>query len=431
MKIKIFTLACLICSTFLFAQNNDFNNGGGDLLWSNSANWTLGVVPNTTNTGQVRLPLLVESLVDTDITIKKIQNLFGTSGNVFVSGDATLILNPDTANFAAIDNVSNNDVTLSFKGNVEINNPAGFTLIKNTNGASNNIEFADGSTLTLTTNLSTTGGSNNAGFSFNGSLAGDGNLRFGANTTSTFGSTSSNDGYLGELPFLTNSAVIVNTADNNVFYNGLKLQVNGNNASIEINGENVIACNIVVGGSNSFTFAANKNQSSMNTIAFSADGTLNLVVDASVTNLSFADNSDSEISNWNAGTLNITGYQEGVIRFGTDNSALTADQLSQIVADNDDEAVALDQDGFLVNESSLSNVNFESNMNKRMLNSTIATNQLSFITPQNSVKIIDINGRVLVNNDSNNQTVLSIESLSPGHYFAVFEGKNVERFIKK
>jgi len=201
MKIKIFTLACLICSTFLFAQNNDFNNGGGDLLWSNSANWTLGVVPNTTNTGQVRLPLLVESLVDTDITIKKIQNLFGTSGNVFVSGDATLILNPDTANFAAIDNVSNNDVTLSFKGNVEINNPAGFTLIKNTNGASNNIEFADGSTLTLTTNLSTTGGSNNAGFSFNGSLAGDGNLRFGANTTSTFGSTSSNDGYLGELPF--------------------------------------------------------------------------------------------------------------------------------------------------------------------------------------------------------------------------------------
>lgn len=429
MKVKIFTLACLICTTFLFAQNNDFNNQGGDFVWSNPANWTLGEVPVPANT--VRLPLIVESQVDADYVITKIQTTFATGGDVSVAGSSTITIDAGAANTSAIDNVSNNDITLSFKGNVEINNAAGFTLMKNLNGALNNIEFADGSSLTLSTNLSTANGSNNAGFQFNGTLAGNGNLRFGANTTSTFGSTSSNDGYLGELPFLGNSVVIVNTADNSVFYNGPKLQINGNNSSIEINGENVFASSISIGGTNSFTVNFNANQNNMKFISFGDNGTLNLVIDPAVTNLSFDNNSNIDSTNWNQGTVNITGYQEGVIRFGTDNTGLTAEQLAQIVADNGGEAVALDSNGFLVNESSLSNVDFQINMNKRMLNSTVATHQLSFISPQNNVKIIDIKGRVLVDNDSNNQTELSIESLSPGHYFAVFEGKKVERFIKK
>ncbi len=434
MKTNYLSIVLLFFSAIVFAQNNDFNNNGGDFLWSNSANWSQGTVPIPANT--VRLPLLDESQVDSDYTITKIQTIFPTANAnpgsvVSVAGTSILTLNPNSANFAAIDNVSNHDAILSFKGNVEINNPAGFTLMKNANGTSNSIEFAEGSTLTLTTNLSTAIGSNNSGFLFNGSLAGDGNLRFGGNTTATFGSTSSNDGYLGELPFLPNSSVIVNTADNNIFYNGPKLQINGNNASIEFNGENVFASTINVGGSNSFTATFNANQNNMNFISFSVDGTINMVVNPNVTNLSFASNSDPEVSNWNEGTLNITGYQEGVIRFGTDNTGLTSDQLSQIVVDNNGEAVALDENGFLVNESSLSNFDFETSERKRLLNSTLVTNKLFFTNPQNTVKIIDLNGRVLVDNTSSNQTELEIDFLMPGHYFAVFENKHVEKFIKK
>lgn len=427
MRTNYFTLVCLILTSCLFAQNNDFNNGGGDLLWSNSANWTLGVVPNTTNTGQVRLPLLLESQVDTDVTIKKIQNIFGTSGNVSVAGGATLTLDPGAANAYGIENVSNNDVNLSFIGNVNINNPAGFTLMRNLNGASNIIEFADGSTLTLTTNISTATGSNNAGFQFNGSLAGSGNLRFGANTTSTFGSTASNGSYLGELPFLTNAAVIVNTADNNVFYNGPKLQVNGNGASIEINGENVFASGVVIGGSNTFTFTANKNQSSMGTIVFSNDGTLNLVVDPSVTNLSFGDNSESA---WGAGTLNVVGYSQGVIRFGTDNTGLTEDQLAQIT-DGSAESFALDDNGFLIYESKLSIDDFNTDGQSAILQVTVTRNTLNFNMPQSNVKIVDLRGRVVLNKTSQNLSEISIEFLSPGHYFAIFDDNVVERFIKK
>lgn len=325
--------------------NHDFTNSGGDFIWSNPANWSVGVVPNS-NTKETRLPLTVESIVDVDFTIKKIQTTFATPGSVAVAGSSTLTLNPDEANFTAIDNVSNNNAILSFKGNVEINNPSGFTLMRNLNGASNIIEFADGSTLTLTTNLSTSTGSNNAGFQFNGSLSGSGNLRFGANTTSTFGSTTSNPSYLGELPFLEDASVIVNTADNNIFYNGSKLQINGNNASIVLNGANVFASGITVGGSNTFTFTANKNQNNIQNIVFSAGGTLNLVIGNNVTDLSFVDNSGS---NWSSGTVDITGFKEGVIRFGADASGLTSGQLNQIIADNGGKPFELDENGYLVN----------------------------------------------------------------------------------
>ena len=52
--------------------------------------------------------------------------------------------------------------------------------------------------------------------------------------------------------------------------------------------------------------------------------------------------------------MNITNYTEGVIRFGTGNTGLTTDQLAQISADNGGAPLALDNNGYLVNESSLS-----------------------------------------------------------------------------
>ncbi|GAA4282182.1 hypothetical protein GCM10022260_26050 [Gaetbulibacter aestuarii] len=417
----------MFCAGILFAQNNDFTNTGGDLLWSNTANWSLGAVPNTTNTGQVRLPLIVESVVDLDVTIKKIQTTFATSGDVPVSGTSTLTLDPGAANGFGITNVSNNDVKISFKGLIEINNAAGFTYMENANGAANVIEFADGSTLTLTTNLSTDQGSNNSGFYFNGSLAGNGNLRFGTNTSATFGSTSSNSSYTGQIVFLANSSAIVNTADNNIFYNGPKVQINGN-SSMDLNGANVFESDIVVGGNNAFTFNANKNQSNMGSIVFQGGGTLDVVIGAGVTDLTFSDNSASD---WGTGTVNITNYSEGVIRFGTDSNGLTSGQLAQIVADNGGTPLALDSSGYLVNQSSLSVDDFGSERSKPIAYPTLASDKLYFRTPQNDVQIISLNGSVLLSKKIKNQSEIAVDNLSPGLYLIVFDKLSVQKFVKK
>ncbi len=254
----------------MVAQNNDFNNGGGDFLWSNAANWSLVSTPSTTQTPRI---LITGSLVDTGFTVKTVQNIFATSNDVSIGGGAVLTIDPGVANGFGIQNVSNSDVTLSFAGNINIDNSSGFTYMRNQNGNAadlNNIEFEAGSLLTLTTNLAAESGSGGDTFYYNGSLAGNGNIRFGSGTTNIFGSTSANSGYGGDVVFLANSDVIVNTQDNSVFYDGPKLQINGSGASITVNGANVFeGSNIVIGGTNDFTFNANANQDNLGVVIFS------------------------------------------------------------------------------------------------------------------------------------------------------------------
>ena len=120
MKQKFFSLLLLFSAISFLAQNNDFNNGGGDQLWSNTANWSLGVVPNTTNTDQVRLTLNTESQVNTPITIKKIQNTFGTSVNTPLGGASILTIDPGANNAYGFDNVSNSDVNMIFNGKITV-----------------------------------------------------------------------------------------------------------------------------------------------------------------------------------------------------------------------------------------------------------------------------------------------------------------------
>ncbi|WP_027138656.1 T9SS type A sorting domain-containing protein [Gaetbulibacter saemankumensis] len=436
---KNFYLSFLLTLSVLlgFAQNNDFTNNGGDALWSNSANWSLGEVPNTTNTGIVRLPLIVESQVDLDVTIKKIQTTFNTSGgDAPVAGASTLTLDPNANAVYGIENVSGNDISIVFKGNVTINNSttAGIsnTLMRNANGSGNSIIFADGSLLTLNTPLEARNGSNN-NFSFNGSLAGTSALRFNGNTISTFGATSDNTGYEGDFVWVgQNASVIVNSADNNVFLpSGRKIQINAINGSIEVNGANVFQGNISINGSNTFTFNVDNNQNNMGFISFSggtANGTLNLDIDGSVVELAFADTSAAD---WNAGTLNITNFTEGIIRFGTDSNGLTSTQLSQINIVGGTGPVALNSSGYLVYESSLSTNDFEQKADKRISYPSVTTEKLTFSKPQEDVKIFDINGKIIRENESKNQTQIKINTLSKGIYFIVFDNLKVEKFIKQ
>ena len=439
MKKNYVTFLALLFTAIGFAQNNDFNNAGGDFLWSNTANWSQGAVPNTTNTGQVRLNALVESFVDLNVTIKKIQNTFGTAGDTPVAGASTLTIDAGANAAYGIENVSNNDVNIIFRGNVIINNSTSVgiknTLMRNQNGNTNDVNgiiFDNGSVLTLTTPLEARSGSGGAVFNFDGTFAGTAPFRLSANVAANFGNTSNNTGFAGDIVWVgANSSIIVNTPDNGVFVpSGQKIQANAINGSIQVNGLNVFQGSIGVEGDKAFSFDANKNQNSMEEVQFtgSGAGTLNLNIDNSVTELFFANNAGLD---WATGTLNITGYTEGVVRFGTDNTGLTMAQLTQITVDGGGGAVALNSDGYLINESSLSTDNPNLEVVKPIAYPTLASNIILFSKPQKNVKIFDLNGKMILENQSINQTEIAISSLTKGIYLIVFDNKKIEKFIKQ
>jgi hypothetical protein len=302
--------------------------------------------------------------------------------------------------------------------------------MNNANGANNSITFEEDSELTLQTGLDlANNGSGGDNFNFNGTITGSANLRLTGTTINTFGSTSSNADYTGQIVFIGSSQLIVNTADNNTFYNGEKIQVNANNASVVLNGENVFGAGVNVGGANTFSFSANKNQNSMKTVTFTGAGTLNMTIDNSVTNLSFENSSEAT---WEAGsTLNITNYQEGVLRFGTDNTGLTSNQLTKIVIDGVSDSVGLNGEGYLVNKTSLSINDFNENAVTPIAYPTLASDNIYFKKLQNNVKIFDLNGKMIIENQSINQSEIAINSLTNGIYLIVFDNKKIEKFIKQ
>tara|TARA_B110000503_G_scaffold55458_1_gene89005 strand:+ start:9498 stop:10835 length:1338 start_codon:yes stop_codon:yes gene_type:complete len=443
---KFYLSLALLMSTFLgFAQNINFNNGGGDLLWSNPNNWDLSVIPAATNT--VRLSSLAESLVDQNFTVLKIQTTFeigasstATDKIAAVAGGSILTIDAAANAVFGIENASNNDVNFIFKGNLTINNTttAGIsnTLMRNQNGSGNAMVFSNGSVLTLNTPLETRTGSNN-NFSFNGSLAGTAPLRVNANTISTFGATSNNTGYEGDFVWVgANASVIVNTADSNTFLpTDRKIQVNAIGGSIQVNTVNVFRGNTAINGDRSFTFDVNKNQNAIGTITFdggTADGTLNLDIDDSVTELFFANSAEVE---WNTGTLNIIGFKEGVIKFGTDNSGLTATQLTQITADGvgSGQALALETDGTLVVASSLSIEDYDYQSKGRLsFPSVISNEKLQIKVPITEYKIFNILGQKVQSVSRNNEfQEINVSNFKAGIYILTIEGKASERFIKQ
>lgn len=436
MKKNYLFLVLALCTSIFSAQSITFTNGGGDRLWSNTANWSVGVLPTSTNnvgTSQNN------SIVDANFTIARIQNFAGTTSDVSYGGNGTGILTIDIASAVAalgIANFSDNDVALSFSGNITINNSDAsneITFMRNDRGTSagNSIKFEGGSLLTLETNFETRKSAGGNTFNFDGTLAGTAALRFAANTNNIFGSTSDNTGHGGDLVWVgSNATVVVNTAVNSTFLPAdRKIQINAADGSIEVNSENVYQGNISINGSNTFTFDVNKNQSSIGTITLAggtANGTLNLDIDDSVTTLNFANSSEVD---WSAGTLNISGFKNGVIRFGTDNNGLTAAQLTQITASGIT-AFALDNDGYLIDAATASVNDFEENTINPIAYPTLTSHKIYFRELQNNVKIFDITGKVLVHNTTSNQSEIGVENFSSGLYFIVFDNKKVERFVK-
>ncbi len=439
MKNKYIFFLFLMLTISMVGQNKDFVPTSG-VTWSESNNWSPTGIPTIAN--DVRLPGTIESDLDIAFTLSRLQTVFGTGNTggteTAIGGAGMLTIDAQSNANAAkgIANLSGNGINLIFKGNITIANSTSDgiknTLLNLGNNASNQFTFDDGSNLTISTPLEARAGGGAGSYTFSGILSGAGALRFNANTNITFGSTSDNSTRTGDFVYVgANVVITVNTVDDGVFVpSGQKIQSNADNGTVVINGANVFKGSIGVDASRTFNFDVNKNQNSMELIQFTGAGagTLNLDIDTNVTELVFADNSGED---WKTGTINITGYKEGVLRFGTDNNGLTAAQLAQITVDGGGGALALNSNGYLVNESSLSVDNKEHEALKPIAYPTLASNTIFFSKPQSNVKVFDMTGRMVLQNQVENQNGITINSLKRGVYLIVFDNKKIEKFIKQ
>ena len=338
----VFTTATLLAAGGAVAQNAVFNNNGGSGLWSDVNNWNGGLIGDNGEIAQIN-PAAAE--VDGNFTIKRLQNSFGSQFPQTISGAGTLTVDANAGGTPqAIVNVAGaGGGTMVIDTNVVIDNSgAGFSQIRNNNSSGNILTLGSNSTLTLVTGAEVAQGAGGS-INFDGSIAGNGNLRLIHNNVS-FGATSDNPSHTGEMVFQGNTQVTVDTAAGNTFFGGAKFQVNGN-ATLTLNNENVIANTPLIGFGGTPTFNLNVNaDQAFGNLALNS-GIVDLTLGAGVDDLDFL---PSSAFGW-TGSLNINNFTPGVVGFGFDGG-LSAAQLGLITIDGLAPAspLLLDVDGKLV-----------------------------------------------------------------------------------
>ena len=347
---KSLRLAVALVPTILVlpshAQFVDWVGGTGTNSWSNSGNWNDGggaTVPNS-NAVDARFNINsnVQINVDGSFVVRSYRTGFAANGtnpaneHLLFGGTLTIDRNSATAELG-IGNLTDNDRKLRINCDVIIDNSlGGDTLVQNANGAANIVEFDSNCDLTLSTKLRTDANVGTIIFNCNFSPSSQ-NLFIGSNNVS-FGPDHSSVNFGRDIVLFSNSKLAVDGGI--VLTDFRKFQVNGTGAELELNAANTINnANIIIGGTNSLILDANADQATLGVVNVN-DGALTIDVDPAVGNLSFK---DSSAQSWGSGTITINGFKEGVIRFGTDATGLTAGQLAAI----DGGAYFLTPDGFL------------------------------------------------------------------------------------
>ncbi|MDF3131187.1 PEP-CTERM sorting domain-containing protein [Kiritimatiellaeota bacterium B1221] len=329
-----------VCFTSLFAQTHtDWNGGGASDIWSDAANWSAGTPDTHSEVARYLSFPTIDIEVDSDHTINSYLDGFDGAGQTTtISGTGVLTIDRNLAGYSVGINNATGGVggTLKFGGKVTIDNSlGGATAVQNSNGTNNITEFAAGSTLTLNTNFQV---NNSGSYRFNGTLAGSADFIAASSPGISFGVGHDSSGYTGNVIYYSNGKVAVDGGT--VLRNSQRFQVNGNNSELELNAADAInGAGISIAGTNTFLLDANADQDDMGFLNL-GEGTLNLDLAVGVTDLSFA---DSSAFDWTGGTVNITGFREGVIKFGNDDTGLTAGQLNTI----DDGIYSLTAEGYL------------------------------------------------------------------------------------
>ncbi len=298
-----------------------FTNGGGDKLWSNPLNWNNGI-PNVST---AKVTLKDSLILDKDVSIAqiKIPN-DGKDVAVTTSNNSKLTLTGS----AVTQPVQNNakDKNLTFDLSVDLIS-SDIETIQISGGGTASINFGQNSQLSLAGPTKFVGKLNRS-FTLNGKLIGSGAFQVGDDTNITFGPSSDNLGYAGEFKYLgANAQIIANTTDDGTFIsNGILITPgDANNPKLVLNGKNIFKGDINITDKD-FSLLVNANQSSIGLLTLGS-GNLNLNLDASVSQVAFAENSSSI---WGSGKVVISGFKDNVISFGTSANGLTNEQLNKI-----------------------------------------------------------------------------------------------------
>ncbi len=312
------------------ASQNTFNNNGGDMEWSNAANWT-GAIPNGQQ-ARTKFSFAGGSInVSANITVDQMQFPDGGGAvvNTFVGPGSITMTGYNTSQPLQTNKIGQT-VTFEIPFTFDSRNNAVETFKFNKSRAvlTFNQLFTVNDEFVISANHIEP---NATQTNFNHSLAGAGHVKFGAKSRPIFGPVYDGSNYNGILKIGggTGAAavkLVSNVADNGTFLKaGGVISVVNQGATITINGANTLKGGIQT-GNNTVGLVINKNQSAVGLITMGTGG-INLSGDAAVTSVAFADNSGS---NWGTGSIAITGFADNEISFGTDANGLTAQQLSKI-----------------------------------------------------------------------------------------------------
>ena len=309
-----------------------FNNAGGNSLWSNNANWTNGIPDHEEAKATIEAASLI---IDGTYHLSQLKFSGNTPNAVSITQTAgsNLTIVGKGVNQAFQMNKGSLNVTIDADiiMNSAANSGAGGSKIWKLNSTNQVLTFAAGKTFTLSTDIVFQAQALSDRINFNGTIAGNKQLKLGTKVAANFGATYSGASHTGIIDINggtspNNVAVVSNVPDNGTFLNtGRQLKLTNQGSSITINGANTLKGNINT-GNNTTSLVINKNQSAIGLISMGTGG-INLSADSGVTTIAFADNSGQ---NWGTGTLAITGVSNNEVSFGTDANGLTADQLSKI-----------------------------------------------------------------------------------------------------
>ena len=377
----LFIIVTLLWSIQLQAQTFDNNSGAGDGNWNTATNWNPEALPGISDV----VTLTASPILNVDSTIDKIVSSGGSVINLIGANKLTL---DGTAN-PIIHANSNSAFTIDCE--VEINS-ASQRRIDLKNNASSQLVFGTSSILELSSAVQLRNFNITNSMLFNGALQGSGNLTYSSNgiitNIATFSSTADNSGYSGTMTTFEKE-ITSNIASPNLFLSSnATFQFNNTAGGLILNGENSVEGTISRTGSNIgiSIVSINANQNNIGTLNLNAsdpDVILQLDVNATVTDIVF--NNTGSI--WGA-TLDIVGFNSGVINFGTSLSTTQLDAITLNGLVQTAGTITQDSNGYLTRSDTTTNPG----------DWELASNWVSGVVPESN-EIVTIDHQMTIDSD--------------------------------
>ena len=159
-----------------------FNNAGGDNLWSNAANWTLGIPTNDT----AKVTVAADLILDSSKTVAQIQS--SASSTITATNSSTLTI----TGADVTQPIKNNKVSTSLVFNLPVifDSDGGAETLRFNAGGNETDGFATitfSGSLDLKDPITVSGVNKNHDLNLNGSVSGSGNIKLGSKAQANFG----------------------------------------------------------------------------------------------------------------------------------------------------------------------------------------------------------------------------------------------------